>query len=240
MSDDLDTTDMPDTPSQSAVVVAAETRPPPVAAMRLFSRFVRHRRRAGRLPRNVRACAPLIGRCTSLPTSLTRVVGCVVASRISCYRLRTVFDVLCVVVGKRSVLLVAFRDCKLRETHNMSQSHRNESESSSSSSDYHWDGLPSPDVLRRPHMPKVWMERAAQTESIGYVGPFRGLGLPNRGNDARGRAPMAARGFGGGRHGGRAGRRNYQPRQCGLCTHDHVYDSHIGLNNHSTKRHGFY
>jgi len=137
-----------------------------------------------------------------MATSLTGVVGSAVASRASCYCLRTVFDVLCVVVDKRSVLLAAFCTCKLCQTNNMSQNNRNESESSSSSSGYHWDGLPSPDVLRRPRKPKVWTERAAQTDFGEYVGPFRGLGIPNRGVSGRGRSSMATRGSVTGRAGG--------------------------------------
>jgi len=111
---------------------------------------------------------------------------------------------------------------------------------SSGSSDFHGDNPPSPDVVRSRTQPRVWTENSAQTEPNGALGPFRGLGLPNRGIGACGRAPMAARGFGEGRCGGRAGRRGYQPRQCGLCSHHHVFDTRTGLNNHSTKQHGFY
>jgi len=94
--DDLDTADPPDTPYQSSVAEAAETRLPPDIAIRPFPCFVRQQRRARRLPRNGQACASLIGRCTSSPTSLTRVVGCVADPHAS-FHLRTVLDVQCVV-----------------------------------------------------------------------------------------------------------------------------------------------
>jgi len=122
----------------------------------------------------------------------------------------------------------------------MSQRRCNESESSSASSDYHWDGLPSPDVLRRYCGPKSWMERGAQTDSSGYAGPYRGLGIPHRGSAARGRASMAAHEIGDQMHGGCVGRQVYRPRLCGLCDHHHTFDTRTGLNNHSSKQHGYY
>lgn len=69
------------------------------------------------------------------------------------------------------------------------------------------------------------------------MGPFRGLGIPNRG--------ACGRGVGVGRgqrpsSGGSGGRSGYQPHTCGLCGHGHVYDTRTGLNNHATKQHGCY
>jgi len=48
--DDLDSADLPDTPSQGAVMKAAETRPPLTAAERPAACFVRHLRQAEQLP----------------------------------------------------------------------------------------------------------------------------------------------------------------------------------------------
>jgi len=122
-------------------------------------------------------------------------VGCVVALHAT-HCLRTVCDALRIAIEERRVLLVGCCICKLRESSKMSQRRRIESEKSSSSSNYHWDGLPSPDVLCRPRKPKMWTERSAQTESGGYVGPYRDLGIPHQDTAARGRASMAARGIG--------------------------------------------
>jgi len=198
--DDLDTADPPDTPYQSSVAVAAETWLPPDIIIRLFPRFVRLRRHARRLPRNGQACASLIGQCASSPTSLTRVVGCVVASHVSCYRLRVVHGTRCIVAVNRSALYVDLLDKRLRKVGKMSYRHRNEAderssspESSGSSSDFHGDNLPPPDVLRKPPI-RMWTDGSAQTEPSGNAGAYRGLGISNRGHSARGRAPMAARG----------------------------------------------
>ena len=153
-------------------------------ARRLFPRLVRHRRRAGRLPRNVQACASLIGRCTSLPTSLTRVVACVVASLVS-YRLRIVFGAQCVAIVRQSILLADFYDCKLRKSGKMDRrcsyvlGDESSHSESSGSSDFHGDNLPSPDVVRSRTQPKWYTENGVQTECSEYAGPFRGLGIPN-------------------------------------------------------------
>jgi len=53
----------------------------------------------------------------------------------------------------------------------MSQRQNCESEESSFSSD-DWDGLPSPDVLRRYREPKSWMDGSAQTEPGWYTGLY--------------------------------------------------------------------
>ena len=51
---------------------------------------------------------------------------------------------------------------------------------------------------------------------------------------------MAAHGIGDRARGGFVGRWAYRPRWCGLCDHHHTFDTHTGLNNHSSKQHGYY
>jgi len=113
----------------------------------------------------------------------------------------------------------------------MSQRQNCESEESSSSSG-EWDGLPSPDVLRKYRQPKWYMERGAQTEDGWYAGPHRGLGIPHR--PVRGRLAAATQGA------GDRACRAYHPRRCGLCNHEHSFDTRTGLNNHSSKQHSYY
>jgi len=80
------------------------------------------------------------------------------------------------------------------------------------------------------------MERRAQTESGGYVRPYQGLGIPHRDTAAHGPASIAARGIGECACGGCASRWAYHSRRC----HDHTFDTCTGLNNHSSKQHGYY
>jgi len=206
--DDLDTADPPDTPYQSSVAVATENRSPPDIAIQLFPRFMWLQWCARRLHRNGQACASLIGRCASSPTSLTRVVGCVVALRVSRYHLRTVYSTWRVVAVNPSVSYVDLLDGRLRKVGKMSHRHRNEPdeassnpESSGSTSDFHGNNLPEPDVLRRLPV-RMWTDGSAQTEPSSNVGAFQGLCIPNRGAFARVRAPMAARGLNRGKRGG--------------------------------------
>jgi len=103
------------------------------------------------------------------------------------------------------------------------------SSSTDSAPEPHGDNLPPPDVLHGRPIP---------TTPGGFVGPFRGLGLPNRGAFGQVRNPMAARCPRKGPRGGRGAKQGYQPRTCGLCGHDRVYDSRTGLNSHTTKQHG--
>jgi len=166
MSDDLHSTIMPDTPSQDAVVGAAETRPPLAAAEWPAARFVRHLQRTERLPGNVWGCASVIGLCPTPSASLSGVVGCVVTSRAS-HCLQTVCDALRVVIGERSVLLVGCCTCKLRKGSKMSQRHRDESENSSYSSDYHWDGLPSPMSFTDPVNPNHGRSEEPRPSPVG-------------------------------------------------------------------------
>jgi len=195
MSADLDSADLPDTPSQGAVTKAAVTRPPLTAAKRPATCFARHLQQAEQPPGNMWGCMSVIGLCPMPSASLSGVVGCMVASHANHCR-PTDCSVRRVAIERRSVLLVGCCVCNLSENSIMSQRHNSESEESSSSSDYYWDGLPSPDVLRKYREPKWYMECGAQTESGGYTGPYRGLGIPHRGTAARGRAAMAARGIG--------------------------------------------
>jgi len=51
---------------------------------------------------------------------------------------------------------------------------------------------------------------------------------------------MGARGVGDRVHGGCIGRWAYRPRRCGLCDHHHTFDTRTGVNNHSSKQHGYY
>jgi len=159
-------------------------------------------------------CLSVIGLHPTPSASLYGVVGCVVTVRTTLC-LQTVCDVLCIAIEERRVLLDGCCGCKLHEGNNMSQRCRAESEKSSSSSD-DWDGLPSPDVLRWYLEPKWYTEQGFQTESGGFSGPYRGLGIPHRNTAARGQAPMAVRGIGDCTRGGCIGRWAYRPRQCGL------------------------
>ena len=72
----------------------------------------------------------------------------------------------------------------------------------------------------------------AQTDSEGYAGPYRGLGIPHR--PARGQAAATAQGA------GTRACKVHRPRRCSLCYHEHVFDTRTGLNNHSSKQHGYY
>jgi len=133
---------------------AAETRPPLTAAGRPAARFVRHVRRAERSPGNMWGCVSVIGLHPMPSASLYGVVGCVVALRAT-HCLQTVCAALRVAIEVRRVLLVGCCVCKLRENCNMSQRHcrhlrgdPSDSEGSSTSSDFHRDNLPRPDVVR--------------------------------------------------------------------------------------------
>jgi len=105
------------------------------------------------------------------PASLFGVAGCMVALCAS-HCLQTDCSVRRVVTERQSVFLVGYCTCNLCEGSIMSQRHRNDSEKSTSSSDYNWNGLPSPDVLRKYRGLKWYMEHGAQTESDGYAGPY--------------------------------------------------------------------
>jgi len=86
MSSDLDTAGLPDTLSQGSLPATRDMRSPSELTCRLLALFVRPQQRARRLLRNNRACASLIGRCTSSSTSPPRVVGCAGTACLSCCR----------------------------------------------------------------------------------------------------------------------------------------------------------
>ena len=114
---------------------------------------------------------------------------------------------------------------------NRSRAVGNASPSTDSAPESNGDNLPPPNVLHGRPIPDT---------PVGFMGPYRGLGLPNRGAFGHVHNPMAARCPRRGPRGGRCAKRGYQPRTCGLCGHDRVYDSQTGLNNHATKQHGCY
>jgi len=230
VSDDLDPANPPDTPSQGAVMGPTVTRPPfTAAAGRPATCFARHPPRAGPLPRNMWGCATVIGLCPTLFASPSGVVGCRLTSRAN-HCLPTDCSVHRVDTKKRKISLFGCCICSLHNCDIMSQRQDSDTDGSSSSSG-EWDGLPSPDVLRKYREPKWYMERGAQTEADWYTGPYRGLGVPHR--PVHGRAAATALGA------GARARRAYRPRRCGLCYQEHLFDTRTGLNNHS-KQHGYY
>jgi len=183
-------------------------------------------------------CVSVIGLWPTPSASPSAVVGCMLASRAN-HCLQTDCSMQRLDIEKQSVLLVGCCICNLQSCNTMSQRNNSESEGSSSSSD-DWDGLPSPDVLHRYREPKSWMDESAQTEPGCYTGPYRGLGIPHQNAAVRSRAAAAAHGINDHARGGCVGRRAYRPRRCGLCDHQHTFDTRTGLNNHSSKQHGYY
>ena len=92
----------------------------------------------------------------------------------------------------------------------------------SGSSSGEWDGLASPDVLRK-YQKLIWcVERGAQTDADGYAGPYRGQATAT----AQGTCTRS--------------RRAYRLHRCGLCYHERVFDTRTGLNNHASQQHGYY
>jgi len=142
VSDDLDPADLPDTPSQGAVMGPTVTRPPFTAAERPVTCFARHLPRAGPLPGNMWGCASVIGLCPTPFTSPSGVVGCRLASRAN-HCLWTGCSVHSVDTAKRSVLLSGCCICNSRRCDIMSQRQYHDTDESNSSSG-EWDGLPSP------------------------------------------------------------------------------------------------
>jgi len=189
MYSNLDTPDLPDTPYQSSAPATREMRSPSELASRLLALFVRPRQHARHLLRNNGACTSLIGRCTSLPTSLTRVARSVAAAHICRhFRLRAVLSKQQVITADRRVLFAGLIDSKLSAFGKMSRRHPhapgNMPSSSESSSDFLGDNLPLPDLLHRC---------LVQTTPGGFVSPFWGLGLPHRGAFGQGRNAMGTR-----------------------------------------------
>jgi len=186
----------------------------------LLALFARTQPRARRLLRNNKACTSLIGQCTSSSTSPPRVVGCAGTARLSrCCKQ--------IVVGCRHFVgrnkVVRHRTLFERKLHkvismnnNRSRAVGNTSPSTNSTPKSNGDNLPPPNVLHGRPIP---------TTPVGFVGPYWGLGLPNRGAFGQVQNPMAARCPRRGPRGGRGTKRGYQPRTCGLCGHDRVYNS---------------
>jgi len=142
-----------------------------MSAFRLLALFVCRLQRARRLLRNNGACASLIGRCTSLPTSLSRVVGYAGTARLSCYYK-------CVAIGCRHFANRSKNIChstllsgKLLTTDNMDNRLRTADDASSStdsSSDFHGNNLPPPDMLNRCPV-QAWVERDRPINPDGFT-----------------------------------------------------------------------
>jgi len=151
MSSNLDTAGLPDTASQSSLPATREMRSPSELSSRLLALFVRPRQCARRLPRSNRACASLIGQCTSSPTSLTRVVGCAGTARLSCYYKHTAFSCRHFVGRNKTVRRSVLFDSKLRKVVSMNNDRSCTVGDTSSSTDSlpepYGHNLPPPDVL---------------------------------------------------------------------------------------------
>jgi len=188
MSSDLDTTGLPDALSQSSLPATREMRPLSELTYRLLALFARPQPRARRLLRTNRACASLIGRCTSSSMSPPRVVGCAGTARLSCCHKHTAFGCRHFVGRNKTVRRSVLFDSQLRKVVSMNNNHSRTMGGTSSSTDSvpepYGDNLPPPDVLHG---------RPISTTPGGLVGPFRGLGLPNPGAFGQARNPMAAR-----------------------------------------------
>jgi len=163
----------------------------------------------------------VIGFCPTLLSSPSGVVGHQPASRASHCLLtdRSVHS-----AEELKILLLDCCSLDLEHCAIMSLEQGNNTDASGSSSG-EWDGLASPDVLRKCREPKWYMER-------GYAGPYRGLGIPHR--PTRGQAAATAQGA------CARARRAYHPRRCGLCYHGRMFDMRTGLNNHASQQHGYY
>jgi len=226
---DLDPADPPDTPSQGAVMGPMVTRPPVTAGWPATC-FARHQPRAGPSPGNVRGRVSVIGFSLMPSASLSGVAGYRLALRAS-HCVLTDCSMYSVDTRKHKILLFGYYCGSPQRCTIMSLKPATDIVSSGSSSG-EWDGLASPDVLRKYREPKWYMERGAQTDADGYAGPNRGLGIPNR--PARNQAAATAQGAGACACGA------YRPRRCGLCYHEHVFDTRTALNNHASQQHGYY
>jgi len=229
-SDDLDPADPPDAPSQGAAMGPTATRPPFTAAGRPATCFARHQPRAGPLPRNGWGRVSVIGFSPTLFASPSGVAGCRLALRAS-HCLLTDCSVHSVDTEALKTLLLGYCNFSSQRCAIMSLKQDSDTDGSGSSSG-EWDGLASPDVLRKYRESKWYMERGAPTDADGYSGPYRGLGIPHW--PVRGQAAATVQGAGARAH------RVYRPRRCGLCYHERVFDTRTGLNNHSSKQHGYY
>ena len=215
MSSDLDTAGLPDALSQSSLPATREMRSPSELTYRLLALFARPQQCARRLLRNNRACVSLIGRCTSSSTSPPRVVGCAGTARLSCCHKLTVFGCRHFVGRNKTVRRSVLLDSQLRKVVTMNNDRSRAMADTSSSTDSapepYGDNLPPPDVLHGRPIP---------TTPGGFVGPFRGLGLPNRGAFGQARNPMAARFPRRGQRGGHGAKRDTSlaPAVCAAMT----------------------
>jgi len=172
--DDLDLADLPDTPSQGAVMGPGVIRPPFITAGWPAACFARHQPRAGPLPRNPWGRVSVIGFSPTLLASPSGVVGNQPASRASHCPLtdRSVHS-----AEELKILLLDCRSLDLGHCVTMSLEQGNNTDASGSSSGG-WDGLASPDVLRKYREPKWYMERGAQTDAGGTPVRIEAWGYP--------------------------------------------------------------
>jgi len=190
-SDDLDPADTPDTPSQGAVMGPAVTRPPFITAGWPATCFARLQLRAGPLPGNMWGRMSVIGFSPTLLASPSGVAGYQPALRAS-HCLLTDCSVHSVETRELKTLLLGCCSFYSERCTIMSLSQEGDTDGSGSSSG-EWDGLPSPDVLRKYREPRWYMERGAQTDADGYAGLYRGLWLPHRPVRGQSTASVGAR-----------------------------------------------
>jgi len=151
MSSDLDTAGLPDTLSQSSLPATRGTRSPSELTHRLLALFARPQPHARRLLRNNRACASLIGRCTSSSTSPPRVVGCAGTACFSCCPNHIAVGCRHFVGRNKTVRHRVLLGSKFRKVVSMNNNRSRAVGDTSSSTDSapkpYGDSLPPPDVL---------------------------------------------------------------------------------------------
>ena len=206
------------------------TRPPFITAGWPATCFAQHQPRAGPLPRNMWGRSSVIGFSPTLLASPSGVAGYQPALCAS-HCLLTDRSLHSVEVEELKILLLGCCSLSSERCAIMSLKQDSGTDGSGSSSG-EWDGLASPNVLRKYRKPIWCMKRGAQTDADGYTGPYRGLRIPHR--PIRGQATATAQGA------CTCSRRAYRPRRCGLCYHERVFDTRTGLNNHASQQHGYY
>ena len=150
-SNDLDPADMPDTPSQGAVMGPNVTRPPFITAGWPATCFARHQPCAGPLPQNMWGRVSVIGFRPTLLASPSGVVGNQPALRAS-HCLLTDRSVHSVETEELNILLLDCCSIDLERCAIMSLRQGSDTDASGFSSG-EWDGLASPDVLRKYRSP---------------------------------------------------------------------------------------